>query len=123
MISAAHEIALSNKKSNTKNKLEFFNELKEFITKNIKSNGLIFIGFPNCKPGVNSDEVIKQREFVDSLLGHSHPPEEFFTVKEFAEGLSLEPFVFDQKPMMLANESPEETKLMANFVGFRLNEN
>lgn len=120
MVSAAHEIALSNKKSNKENKTEFFKEIKDFIDKNIKPDGLVFIGFPNYKPEVSSEEVLKQRQFVDSLLGHSHPPEEFFTVKEFSEGLSLKPFVFEQQPMTLAGESDEETKLMANFIGFRL---
>src|SRR5690554_1570584 len=122
MISAAHEIALSNRKSSFENKEIFYENLKCFIRKNSNLNALLSIGFPNYKLGVTEDEVLKQREFVNSSIGHSHPPEEFFTIKEFSTAFSTEPILFDQTPMILTGQSEEETKLMANFAVFRVSD-
>jgi hypothetical protein len=66
--------------------------------------------------------MLKQREYVDNTIGHSHPPEEFFTVKEFMTAFSAEPILFDQTPMILSGESEEETKLMANFAVFKVSD-
>lgn len=119
MISAAHEIALSNGKSSFENKEIFYKNLTEFLKKNSNPNALLTIGFPNYKIGVTEQEIVKQREFVDTLIGHSHPPEEFFTIKEFSTAFSSEPILYDKTPMILSGQSEEETKLMANFAVFK----
>lgn len=75
MISAAHEISLSNGKSPFENKELFYEDLKDFVKKNSNPNALLAIGFPNYKTGVTDEEILKQREFVDAVIGHSHPPE------------------------------------------------
>jgi len=120
MISAAHEISLSNGKTSKENKEVFFQDIKRFIKNNSKLNALLSIGFPNYKIGVTEDEVIVQRQFVDSLMGHSHPPEEFFTIEEFMTAFSAEPILYDKTPMVLSGQSEIETKLMANFAIFRI---
>lgn len=122
MISAAHEIALSNGKSPIENKEYFYANLKDFMRNNSNPNALLSIGFPNYKIGVTEEEMLKQREYVDNTIGHSHPPEEFFTVKEFMTAFSAEPILFDQTPMILSGESEEETKLMANFAVFKVSD-
>jgi hypothetical protein len=53
-------------------------------------------------------------------VGHSHPPEEFFTVEEFSTAFGTQPDVFNQKPMTLADERPEKTILRANVVVFKM---
>lgn len=122
MISAAHEISLSNGKSAMENKELFFKNIKDFLNSNSKPNALISIGFPNYKIGVTEEEVMRQREFVDSLMGHSHPPEEFFTIEEFSTAFSTNPIFFDQTPMVLNGQSEKETKLMSNFAVFRISD-
>src|SRR5690554_700285 len=122
MIIANHEIALSNGKSPIENKEYFYSNLKDFMRNNSNPNALLSIGFPNYKIGVTEEEMLKQREYVDNTIGHSHPPEEFFTVKEFMTAFSAEPILFDQTPMILSGESEEETKLMANFAVFKVSD-
>lgn len=122
MISAAHEISLSNGMTAQENKNLFFKNIKDFLKNNSKPNALISIGFPNYKNGVTEQEVIKQREFVDTLMGHSHPPEEFFTIEEFSTAFSTKPIVFDQKSMVLNGQFEKETMLMANFAVFRVDD-
>lgn len=120
MISAAHEIALSNGKSSTENKAIFFQDIKRFLKLNSNPGSVIAIGFPNYKAGVTEEEVSIQRQFVDALMGHSHPPEEFFTIEEFKKAFSSEPILFDQVPMVLTGQTEHVTKLMANFALFRI---
>jgi len=122
MISAAHEISLSNAKTAKENKVIFFQDIKRFLKLNSKPNSIISIGFPNYKIGVTEVEVLKQREFVDSLMGHSHPPEDFFTIDEFKSAFSAEPILFDQTPMILTGQTENETKLVANFAVFRISD-
>lgn len=122
MISAAHEISLSNGMTAQENKNLFFKNIKDFLKNNSKPNALISIGFPNYKNGVTEQEVIKQREFVDTLMGHSHPPEEFFTIEEFSTAFSTKPIVFDRTPMVLNGQFEKETMLMANFAVFRVDD-
>jgi len=122
MISAAHEISLSNTKTPKENKEIFFQDIKGFLKINSKPNAVISIGFPNYKVGVTEAEVLTQREFVDSLMGHSHPPEEFFTIEEFKTAFSAEPILFDQTPMVLTGQTENETKLVANFAVFRISD-
>jgi SAM-dependent methyltransferase len=120
MVSSEHEIALCNGRTPAENKKEFFHDLNEFIHKNLKKNGCLIIGFPNYRKGSSEKEIARQRKFTESLLGHSHPPEELFTVEEFSSGFDSHPDVFIQKPMTLADEIPEETILMANVVVFKI---
>ncbi len=122
MVSAAHEIALSNGLSSFENKEIFYKNLKTFLKKNANPNALLAIGFPNYKIGVTVDEVLKQRAVVDSLMGHSHPPDEFFTIGEFSSAFSSEPIYFEQTPMILSGQPEEESKLMANFAVFKVSE-
>ena len=122
MISAAHEISLSNGKSSKENKEVFFQDIKNFLKINSKPDSIISIGFPNYRIGVTEEEVSAQREFVDSLMGHSHPPEEFFTIEEFKTAFVAEPIIFDQTPMVLTGQTENETKLAANFAVFRISD-
>ncbi len=119
MVSSEHEIALCNGRTPMENKKEFFQDLNEFIRKNLRKNGCLVIGFPNYRRGASEAEITQQRSFTESLVGHSHPAEEFFTVEEFSQAFDWVPEVFIQKPMTLANERPEETILRANVVIFR----
>ncbi len=120
MVSSEHEIALCNGRTPAENKKEFFHDLNEFIRKNLEKNGCLVIGFPNYRKGATDAEITRQRKFTESLLGHSHPPEEFFTVEEFSSGFGAQPDVFIQKHMILANERPEETMLVANAAVFKI---
>ena len=122
MISAAHEISLSNGMSSNENKEIFFKDIKDFIKSHSKPNALIIIGFPNYKTGMTEKEIIRQREFVDSLTGHSHSPEEFFTINEFSSAFSAEPILFEQAPMVLTGQPIDETILNANFAVFKISE-
>ncbi len=119
MVSAAHEIALSYGNMALKNKEQFIGDLKDFLNKNLKRGGMLCIGFPNYKSVATDEEVSAQRNYTDRLLGHSHPPAEFFSPSEFLDGLKLDLFLSEEKPMILGNETPEETMLMANFVTFK----
>ena len=119
MVSSAHEIALcNNMKVSTENKKIFFNDLKAFVRKNLKRNGSIIIGFPNYKVGVSKEEIARQRGLTESLLGHSHPPDEYFTVEEFSTAFGIQPTVFVQKPMNLTHENSENSILIANVAVF-----
>jgi ubiquinone/menaquinone biosynthesis C-methylase UbiE len=120
MISAAHEISLANGKTNHENKETFLNDLKQFCVNNGNEDSLLVIGFPNYKPNVTSLEVEEQRKFVDLVMGHSHPPEEFFTVQEFNDSFDSEPIFFQQTPMTLTGQTKNETKLVANFVVYKV---
>lgn len=119
MVSSEHEIALCNGRTSRENKKIFFDDLTKFIRKNLKRNGSMVFGFPNYRKGASEAEIARQRRFTESLLGHSHPPEELFTVEEFSAALGAQPIVFTQKPMILADEKPEETFLMANVAVFK----
>ncbi|WP_075602573.1 hypothetical protein [Saccharicrinis aurantiacus] len=122
MISAAHEISLSNSKSPKENKEIFFQDIKNFLKLNSRPDSIISIGFPNYRIGVTTEEVLAQRKFVDSLMGHSHPPEEFFTIDEFKASFSAEPILFEETPMILTGQTENETKLIANFAVFRISD-
>jgi hypothetical protein len=71
---------------------------------------------------VTEQEIQKQREYVDRTIGHSHPPEELFTVEEFSRAFSSDPILFEQTPMKISGQTAEETKLMANFVVFKVSD-
>lgn len=120
MVSSEHEIALCNGMTPPENKKEFFHDLNEFIRKNLKKNGLLVLGFPNYRKGADKKEISKQRKFTEALMGHSHPPEEFFTIEEFSRAFGVQPEVFIQKPMTLAGENPDETILKANAAVFKI---
>ncbi len=120
MVSSEHEIALCNGGTPAENKRIFFEDMNKFISKNLRRNASIVIGFPNYRTGASGEQVEKQRRLTESLLGHSHPPEEFFTVEEFREAFRTQPAVFVQKPMNLAQGEPGETVLMANVAVFKM---
>jgi len=120
MVSSEHEIALCNGRTPLENKKEFFHDLAEFIRKNLKKNGCLIIGFPDYQKGASEKEIERQRKYTESLLGHSHPPEEFFTIEEFSLAFGVLPDVFIQKPMTLADEKPDETILRANVAVFKI---
>lgn len=119
MVSSAHEIALCNQKLPEENKKIFFFDLEMFIRKNLKSDGMILIGFPNYREDASGTEIDRQRRLTESLLGHSHPPDEFFRLEEFTRILGTEPSFFLQEPMALDND-PEDTVLLANVAAFKL---
>jgi hypothetical protein len=120
MVSSEHEIALCNGQAPKENKKIFFEDMKKFIHKNLKKNGILVLGFPNYRKGATETEIVRQRRLTESLLGHSHPKEEFFKVEEFSAALGAQPVVYIQKPMNLANENPEETILRANVAVFKI---
>ena len=119
MVSSEHEIALCNGHTPEENKKIFFEDLNKFIHKNLMKNGILVFGFPNYRKGASETEIARQRRFTESILGHSHPKEEFFTVEEICAALGTEPVVYIQKPMTLANEDPDETILRANVTVFQ----
>lgn len=120
MVSSEHEIALCNAHTPRENKKIFFEDLNTFIRKNLKKNGTLVFGFPNYRKGASKTEIARQRRLTESLLGHSHPKDEFFTVEEFSAALGAQPVVYIQKPMNLANENPDETILRANVTVFKI---
>ena len=119
VVSSEHEIALCNGQTPEENKKIFFEDLKKFIRKNFKKKGTLVFGFPGYRKGASEKEIDKQRRLTESILGHSHPEEEYFTVEEFSEAFG-QPDVFVQKPMNLGNENPEETILRANVAVFKI---
>jgi len=119
VVSSEHEIALCNGQTPEENKKIFFEDLKMFIHKNFKKKGTLVFGFPGYQKGASEKEIERQRKITESLLGHSHPKEEFFTLEEFSATLG-QPDVFIQKPMVFANENPEETVLRANVAVFKI---
>ena len=121
MVSSEHEIAICNGLTPKENKTIFFEDLSKFILKNLKKKGMLVFGFPDYRKGASETEITRQRRLTESLLGHSHPKEEFFTVEEFSAALGAQPIVYIQKPMNLANENPEETILRANVAVFKSN--
>ncbi|MBE0524536.1 MAG: hypothetical protein IBX40_09435 [Methanosarcinales archaeon] len=120
MVSSAHEIALCNNRTPEENKKIFFNDLVIFIKKNLKKNGILIIGFPNYREGASTEKIDTQRRLTETLLGHSHPPEELFTVDEFSAIFGTAPDLFIQKPMDLTQENIKDTILMANVAVFKI---
>ncbi len=118
IVSAAHEIALCNNSSASKNKEIFSSEFNQFISKNLEPEGIIVVGFPNYRKGASQAEIAKQRRITESHLGHSHPPEELFTIEEFSNIFGTDPSVFIQKPMNINPENLDDTILMANVAVF-----
>jgi len=121
MVSSEHEIALCNGGTAKENKKIFLEDLNNFIHKNLINNGSLVLGFPNYRKGASWSEIARQRRLTESILGHSHPPEELFTLEEFSGAFGAKPAVFIQKPMDLAKEDPEKTILMANVAVFKIN--
>ena len=118
MVSSAHEIALCNNAQAHENKRVFFEDLNNFIKKNLKPNGTIIIGFPNYYKGATQSEIDRQRKLTESVFGHSHPSNEFFLLEEFSAALGMQPIVHIQRPMDIAPSSSQKTVLMANGVVF-----
>ena len=119
VVSAAHEIALCNNSSASKNKEIFSSEINQFIRKNLKPEGIIVVGFPNYRKGASPTEIAKQRRITESHLGHSHPPEELFTIEELSKIFGTRPFVYIKRPMNIDLGNPAETILMANVAVFK----
>lgn len=118
MVSAAHEIALCNNQIALKNKKIFLGELRQFVSINLKSSGKFIIGFPNYRENASEEAIEKQRRYTESLLGHSHPREEFFTLSEFTQTFNREPIYYVTEPMILKGEAADETMLIANVAIF-----
>lgn len=121
VVSAAHEIALCNNSSASKNKEIFSIEINQFIRKNLKPDGIILMGFPNYRKGASSADIAQQRRITESKLGHSHPPEELFTIEELSQIFKTRPFVYIKKPMNIDGGNPDDTILMANVAVFKEN--
>jgi hypothetical protein len=120
MVSAAHEIALSNGKEALENKEIFFSDIKRFLKNNSGKESIIIIGFPNYRVGATSEMVAKHREKSNVLIGHSHPINEFFTIEEFSSAFSAKPIIYDQTPLILESDTPEESCLIANLAVFKI---
>ena len=119
IVSAAHEIALCNNSSASKNKEIFSSEIDQFIRKNLKPEGIIVVGFPNYREGASPAEIAQQRRITESILGHSHPPEELFTVEELSGIFGTQPFVYVRRPMNIDGGNPDNTVLVANVAVFK----
>ena len=119
IISAAHEIALCNNSSASKNKEIFSSEIDQFIRKNLKPEGIIVIGFPNYRERASPTEIEKQRRITESILGHSHPPEELFTIEELSKIFGTQPSAYIKRPMNIDRGNPDDTILMANVAVFK----
>jgi hypothetical protein len=119
IVSAAHEIALCNNSSASKNKEIFTSEIDQFIRNNLKPEGIIVVGFPNYRERASSAEIAQQRRITESKLGHSHPPEELYTVEELSQIFGTHPFVYVRRPMNIDPGNPDDTILMANVAVFK----
>jgi len=119
LVSAAHEIALCNNSSASKNKEIFSSEIDQFISKNLKPEGIIVAGFPNYREGASPSEIAKQRRITESKLGHSHPPEELFTIEELSKIFGTPPSKYVKRPMNIDGGNPDDTILMANVAVFK----
>ena len=119
IVSAAHEIALCNNSSASKNKEIFSSEINQFIRKNLKPEGIIVVGFPNYRERASSAEIAQQRRITESILGHSHPPEELFTIEELSQIFGTRPFVYIKRSMNIDGGNPDDTVLMANVAVFK----
>ena len=119
IVSAAHEIALCNNSSASKNKEIFSSEIDQFIRKNLKPEGIIVVGFPNYRERASPTEIAKQRRITESILGHSHPPEELFTIEELSKIFGTSPFVYIKRPMNIDGGNPDDTVLVANVAVFK----
>ena len=119
IVSAAHEIALCNNSSASKNKEIFSSEFNQFIRKNLKPEGTIVAGFPNYRDGASPTEIAQQRRITESHLGHSHPPEELFTVEELSKIFGTPPSEYVKRPMNIDGGNPDDTILMANVAVFK----
>jgi hypothetical protein len=119
IVSAAHEIALCNNSSASKNKEIFSSEIHQFISKNLKPEGIIVMGFPNYRTGASPAEIAEQRRITESNLGHSHPPEELFTIEELSLIFRTQPSVYIKRPMNVDGGKPEDTVLVANVAVFK----
>ncbi len=119
IVSAAHEIALCNNSSASRNKEIFSSEFNQFIRKNLEPEGIIVVGFPNYCKGASPTEIAKQRRITESHLGHSHPPEELFTVEELSQIFGTQPSVYVKRPMNIDGGNPDDTILMANVAVFK----
>jgi len=119
IVSAPHEIALCNNSSASKNKEIFSSEINQFIRKNLKPEGIIVVGFPNYREGASSAEIAQQRRITESILGHSHPPEELFTIEELSKIFGTRPFIYMKRPMNIDGGNPDDTVLVANVAVFK----
>ena len=119
IVSAAHEIALCNNSSASTNKEIFANEINQFINKNLKPEGIIVMGFPNYRKGASPAEISEQRRITELNLGHSHPPEELFTIEELCLIFRTQPSVYMKRPMNVDRGNPEDTVLVANVAVFK----
>lgn len=119
IVSAAHEIALCNNSSASKNKEIFSSEIDQFIRKNLKPEGIIVVGFPNYRERASPAEIAKQRRITESILGHSHPPEELFTIEELSKIFGTQPSAYIKRPMNIDGGKPDDTILMANVAVFK----
>ena len=119
VVSAAHEIALCNNSSASKNKEIFSSEINQFISKNLKPKGIIIVGFPNYRKGASPAEIAQQRRIIESILGHSHPHEELFTIEELSKIFWTQPSVYIKRPMNIDGGNPDDTILMANVAVFK----
>ena len=119
IVSAAHEIALCNNSSASKNKEIFSSEIDQFIRKNLKPEGIIVVGFPNYRERASPAEIAQQRRITESILGHSHPPEELFTIEELSKMFGTQPSVYIKRPMNIDGGKPDDTILMANVAVFK----
>jgi hypothetical protein len=91
-----------------------------FINKNLKQNGTIIIGFPHYLQGASQEKIDEQRRLTELLLGHSHPPDEFFTVEEFSSAFGTQPVSFYQRHMYLTPDKPDDTVLISNVAVFNI---
>jgi len=119
IVSAAHEIALCNNSSASKNKEIFSSEINQFIRKNLKPEGIIVVGFPNYRERASPAEIAKQRRITESILGHSHPPEELFTIEELSKIVGTQPSAYIKRPMNIDRGNPDDTVLVANVAVFK----
>ncbi|MBC2697766.1 MAG: hypothetical protein HF974_05350 [ANME-2 cluster archaeon] len=76
------------------------------------------VGFPNYRKGASPAEIAKQRRITESILGHSHPPEELFTIEELSKIFGIQPSVYIKRPMNIDGGNPDDTILMANVAVF-----
>lgn len=81
-----HELALSNKRNDTKNKKIMFDEVNE-VLENLKPGGLFIIVDIEYKKKATDKQIKRHIWIAEHTIGHDHPREELLSVHELKKGL------------------------------------
>ena len=84
--SALHELALSNKKTNSKNKKIMFGELN-FVLRTLKKGGFFIVCEVEYKKEATDRQIKRHIWIAEHTIGHDHLREELLSIRELKKGL------------------------------------